>query len=611
MVLKASAIKSSTANPGTSEFEGSASGRGVWLECYQEQEIATRRFKGLPVSTGLTIGPAWIYHAVKASVVARRIADPESEWLRLQSAVNLARDQLQAIEAKASKNIGKEEAEIFAAHQEFLDDVELMAKVRASILNERTNAEAAIKTAYDEYAEALSNMDDPYFKARAEDLVDVSERVLRCLQGKSDDDASFLTKSSIVVANDLTPSDTVGFDRDKILGICIAKGGPTSHTAILARSLGVPAVVGASFDIDELENEVLTVLDGVEGTIIFGPTLNELDLAKERKAIWESARGAQLAEADKPATTLDGRKVEVAANIGGVSDAIQALEMGAEGVGLFRTEFLYLDRSELLNLDEQISIYRDVFDLMVGRPVVVRTLDIGGDKNVPYLGLVEEQNPFLGWRGIRMVRERPDILENQFRALLTAGTSCDLKIMIPMVSGVGEVTRAREIYDQVRKELDPEGLLGDSKPEFGIMIEVPSAALLADHLAEIVDFFSIGTNDLTQYALAVDRTNERVALLASPFNPAVLRLIQMTIDAGHRHGLWVGMCGELAGDPKAVPLLLGMGLDEFSMAPGSVPQVKQAIRSWSLDSCQKVAEDALSLGGASAVIDYLEGLTPQ
>jgi phosphoenolpyruvate-protein phosphotransferase len=485
-----------------------------------------------------------------------------------------------------------------------------MAKVRAAILNERTNAEAAIKAAYDEYAEALSNMDDPYFKARAQDLVDVSERVLRCLQGESDNDASFLTQPSIIVATDLTPSDTVGFDREKILGICIAKGGPTSHTAILARSIGVPAVVGASFDVDELENEVLTVLDGGEGSIIFGPTLNELDQAKEKKAAWESARAAQLAEADKPATTLDGRKVEVVANIGGVSDAINALEMGAEGVGLFRTEFLYLDRSELLNLDDQISIYRDVFDLMVGRPVVVRTLDIGGDKNVPYLSLAEEQNPFLGWRGIRMVRERPDVLENQFRALLTAGTGCDLRIMLPMVSGVGEVMRAREIYDQVRKELESEGLLGNSKAEFGIMIEVPSAALLAEHLAEIVDFFSIGTNDLTQYTLAVDRTNERVALLASPFNPAVLRLIQMTIDAGHRHGIWVGMCGELAGDPKALPLLLGMGLDEFSMAPSSVPQVKQAIRRWSLDRCRKVAEDALGMGGSSAVIDYLEGLTP-
>jgi phosphoenolpyruvate-protein phosphotransferase len=544
-------------------------------------------------------------------VASRRVADPEAEWLRLQSAINLARDQLQAIEAKARKTIGDEEAEIFTAHQEFLDDVEVMAKVKASIIEDRANAEMAVKSAFDEYAEALANMEDPYFQARAQDLVDVSERVLRCLQGHSEDGSSFLTEPSIVVATDLTPSDTVGFDRSKILGICTAKGGPTSHTAILARSIGIPAVVGASFEIDDLENDVLTILDGSEGSIIFGPSLYELDQAKEKKAAWESARAAQLAEADKPAVTLDGHRVEVAANIGGVSDAIKAVEMGAEGVGLFRTEFLYLDRTELLDLEDQISLYRDVFELMAGRPVVVRTLDIGGDKNVPYLGVAEEQNPFLGWRGIRMIRERPDLLENQLKALLTAGAEADLRIMVPMVSGVGEVLRAREIFDQVRQDLESGGVLQDRKVEFGVMIEVPSAALLADHIAQHVDFFSIGTNDLTQYAMAVDRTNERVTVLASPLNPAVLRLISMTIEAGHRHGLWVGMCGELAGDPDAVPLLLGMGLDEFSMAPSSIPQVKQAIRSWSVDRCQQIAQDALGMARASAVREYLEGLTPE
>jgi phosphoenolpyruvate-protein phosphotransferase len=284
--------------------------------------------------------------------------------------------------------------------------------------------------------------------------------------------------------------------------------------------------------------------------------------------------------------------------------------MGAEGVGLFRTEFLYLDRNELLDMNEQITAYRGVMQILGTRPIVVRTLDIGGDKSVPYLGLIQEQNPFLGWRGIRMVRERPDILANQFEALLLSTEQADLRIMLPMVSGIGEVQRAREIFDEVVDRLKRQGVAMPKLPQFGIMIEVPSAALLAEHLAPLVDFFSIGTNDLTQYSLAVDRTNERVALLASPYNPAVLKLIKMTIDAAHKFGKWVGLCGELGGDASAVPLLLGMGLDEFSMAPASIPVVKQTIREWSLPRCVEVATTVLGLSGSTEVINYLKEVKP-
>jgi phosphoenolpyruvate-protein phosphotransferase len=569
-----------------------------------------RRFQGLPVSAGLAIGQAWIYRPVKVIVSQHTIRDPEEEWLRLQAAINLTRNQLQALEERARKNIGANEAEIFVAHQEFLGDVELMGKIRDVIFKQFVNAEAAVKMNYDEFAEALAGLDDPYFQARAQDLQDVANRILRCLQGQEDGDEALLTRPSIIVADDLTPSDTVQFDKEKILGICIAKGGPTSHTAILARSLGVPAIVSASFDLSEIESEILTVLDGSDGSVVFGPTLNELNLAKERQIEWTKTRAVQLASASQPAVTMDGHTVEVVANIGGVDDARKAIEMGAEGVGLFRTEFLYLDRTELLDIKDQVAIYHDVMEIMAGKPLVVRTLDIGGDKNVHYLGLTQEPNPFLGWRGIRMVRERPDILANQFQALLLAGKNTDLRIMLPMVSSVGEVQRAREIYEEVRNSLLAQGKQIAENVQFGIMVEVPSAALLADHLAEIVDFFSIGTNDLTQYTLAIDRTNERVAVLASPFNPSVLRLISMTIEAAHKRGKWVGLCGELAGETMAVPLLLGMGLDEFSMAPSSVPPVKQAIRSWSLERCKEVVKEALFLPGSSEVIKYLEGLEP-
>jgi phosphoenolpyruvate-protein phosphotransferase len=569
-----------------------------------------RKFQGLPASGGLAIGPAWIYNPVKVTINTEKITDPDAEWLRLMSAMNLARNQIAALEIKAREDIGEEEAAIFDAHREFLDDVDLLAKTRKLIFDQYTNSEFAIKQTFDEAANALAELTDPYFQARSQDVTDVSNRVLRCLQGVDGSDSFFLSTPSIIVADDLTPSDTVQFDREKIIGICTAKGGPTSHTAILSRSLGVPAIVSASFILSDFENGILTILDGNNGLITVGPTLNELAVAKEKKAEWDRKNQEQISLTHLPAVTLDGHRVEVVANIGGAEDAKRGLEMGAEGVGLFRTEFLYLDRNELLDMNEQITAYRGVMQILGTRPIVVRTLDIGGDKSVPYLGLIQEQNPFLGWRGIRMVRERPDILANQFEALLLSTEQADLRIMLPMVSGIGEVQRAREIFDEVVDRLKRQGVAMPKLPQFGIMIEVPSAALLAEHLAPLVDFFSIGTNDLTQYSLAVDRTNERVALLASPYNPAVLKLIKMTIDAAHKFGKWVGLCGELGGDASAVPLLLGMGLDEFSMAPASIPVVKQTIREWSLPRCVEVATTVLGLSGSTEVINYLKEVKP-
>lgn len=566
-----------------------------------------QKFIGLPASSGIAIGPAWVYQPTTVTVERRTVMDATAEWARVQTALSMARTQLQALEARARENIGASEADIFAAHQLFLEDEELLGALKTTILDQRQNAEAAAHDSFEHYATALESLEEEYFKARAADVRDVSRRVLHCLTGKTDDAA--LEQPSVIFADDLTPSDTVAFDKDKILGLVTVRGGPTSHTAILARGLGVPAIVSAPVQLGDFLPGTMVIVDGASGELTLGPTLAELNRARQRQTEWQTVRAVQLAAAMQAAITPDGHTVEVVANIGNAEDARQAVENGAEGVGLFRTEFLYLDRENMPSEADQTAIYREVFKVMGRRIMVVRTLDIGGDKAVPYLGLQAEPNPFLGWRAIRMIRERPDVLESQLRALLAAGgeTEVDLHIMLPMVSSLGEILRARELLDEARASLQAEG-----KPvptvHYGIMVEVPSAAVLADLLAPHVDFFSIGTNDLTQYTLAVDRTNERVAALASPYHPSVLRLIKLTIDAADKHGKWVGMCGELAGDEMAVPLLLGLGLDEFSMAPSSVPAVKAAIRRWPLTECRAIAEHALNLPQAIDVIEYLKGL---
>ncbi len=578
------------------------------------------RYQGLPASPGIAIGPALIYRPRKATFADYRVEDPQQEWRLLMEAIEKARTQLRALEARARQMAGADEAAIFEAHRLFLDDEELLARLRELVWEEHWNAKAAVHHVFEQFAQALLSLEEEYFQARAQDLRDVAERVMKCLEGDEDPlGGGELKEPVILVAEDLTPSDTIRFDREKILGIVTARGGPTSHSAILARAMGVPAVVSVAMDLNDIRNETLCILNGNTGIFNVGPTLHELERARQEKDHWERQRRLELSQATRPAMPRDGsHPVEVAANIGSVEEAELAVRFGADGVGLLRTEFLYLQRTAMPTLAEQVRTYSRIFQILGSRPVVVRTLDVGGDKEVPYLGTGREPNPFLGWRGIRMIRERPDILEEQFTALLqaagevmAAGIGVELRVMLPMVSSVAEVERARELFEQARA-----GLLRRGKPlpeqvQFGIMVEVPSAALLAERFAPLVDFFSIGTNDLTQYTLAVDRTNERVSGLASPYHPAVLRLIAMTIAAAHAHGRWVGVCGELAGDPPAVPLLLGMGLDEFSMAPSSIPTIKDLIRRWSLAASREVAQQALQFSLAADVIDFLKAQTPR
>ncbi len=565
-----------------------------------------KQFKGIPVSGGIAIGPCWVYKPVSVSTSRKTITDPESELARLAKALGDAGQQLEQLHERALENIGEADAAIFEAHKLFLDDPEFIGAIRAVISSEKINAEAAVAETAEGFAQQMLALEDDYFKARAQDIRDVSRRILYCLNGISLDQFK-LTQPSVILAEDLTPSDTIQFERSMILGLCTRRGGPTSHTAILARSLAVPAAVSIPFDFSNISEGSVVILDGDSGTLTIEAGKEEIESAQKTRLLWEQAWQNKLSAANQPARSLDGKVVEIVANIGGVEDARQAVEFGAEGVGLLRTEFLYLDFGRLPTEEEQTAIYREIFQVMGSRPVVVRTLDIGGDKQVDYLDLQQESNPFLGWRAIRMMREHPQMLLTQMRALLKAASpENDLRIMMPMVSCVEEVQQARALFEEAKTTLSDENALKVQKTQFGIMVEIPSAALIAEHLAEYVDFFSIGTNDLTQYTLAVDRTNERVAYLASPFHPAVLKLIDRTIQKAHEKGRWVGLCGEMAGDPLAAPLLLGMGLDEFSMSPSAIPTIKELIRRLDAKDCQQIAKEAMAQPGIQAVKDTLE-----
>lgn len=573
-------------------------------------QLETKTLKGIPAAPGLAHGKVVLLTQTDLLVPQFSITDVDGEIQRLLAACDQGQEDLRQVKSDVGSRAKSGEAQIFEAHRMILEDVALLDRAKKAI-RQGVNAEKAWMDAIEFFAQMMEQIPDETLSSRAVDIRDVGRRVLGHLLGVSTGGIE-LTEPAVIVGDDLTPSDTVSLDKNMVLAFCTAGGGPTSHTAILAKAFGLPAIVGLGKDLLSLPEGSLVLVDGDLGVLTVNPTLEVLAAFTEREVAARAMQKEARKAAQKAAMTADGVRVEVVANVGGIEDAPLGVKNGAEGVGLFRTEFLYLDRTTLPSEAEQVEAYRTVFDLYPGMPMVVRTLDIGGDKVIPYLDLPTELNPFLGWRGIRMADGAEIIFMHQFRALLQAGQGIDLRIMVPMVSGLAEVRVAKALLERARLELKAEGKPCAEKIQFGIMIEVPSAALLADRLAKEVDFFSIGTNDLTQYTLAVDRTNSKVAHLASPLNPAVLMLIKRSIDCAHAEGKWVGLCGELAGEPLAIPILLGFGLDEFSMSPTRIPVIKRVLQKLRVEDCQKLATEVLGCNDAEEVAavsrKFLDGL---
>lgn len=567
-----------------------------------------RLLKGIPASDGIAIGSVFCYIPAKLTVPVCAAGSVYEELARLNSAREQAHIELQGLFEAIEKRAGREEASIFEAHQEMLADPALEAKIREFIEIGLT-AEQALVNATEELAGMLAGMGDELFAARALDVRDVGRRVLRNLLGLPDTALSAVTEPSIIIADDLTPSDTASLDPALTLGFITAQGGLTSHSAILARTLGIPAIVGMGNSLMEnVSTGTFIAMDGRTGELLVEPGEAAVDRYQKIKSQRESQLQILKTAAEKDAITANGRRVEVAANVGEASSARDAMGHGAEGIGLLRTEFLYLEDTQPPSEEKQYRIYREIFEVMKGRPVIVRTLDIGGDKPPSYLPFPDEMNPFLGWRAIRISLDEPELFKTQLRAIMCAAVGHNARIMFPMVSDLDELRRARDLVNTVKRDLELASVEFAPDVPVGIMVETPAAAMLVDVLAEASDFFSLGTNDLTQYTMAVDRGNAKVAGLFQPLHPAVLRLIKRTIDAGHSKGKWVGMCGELAGMTKAIPILLGFGLDEFSMNPRAIPEAKNLIGRLTDDQAREIADHAMSLGTAADIENYMMGI---
>ena len=564
----------------------------------------SQELTGVAASPGVAIAEVLVLED-EVEYEERTVDDIAGEKKRLEDAIAQSKEQLAKIKAKVKRDMGDEKAQIFEAHLKAVEDPELIKAVEKKIDEEKINAEAGVDQAIEEFAAKLEALDNEYMQERAGDFRDVGSRILKNLLGLNTVSLAQLDKEVILVAKDLAPSDTAQIDKELVQGFATAVGSRTSHTAIMARSMEIPAVVGANEILDNIETGDQIIVDGLDGTVIVNPSDEEL-AEYEAKAEEYAQRKERLAELKElPAKTTDGHQVELVANIGTPADIPGAQDNGAEGIGLYRSEFLYMDRDSLPTEEEQFEAYKEVAEKIDG-PIVIRTMDIGGDKELPYLEMPEEMNPFLGYRAIRMCLDKPEIFKVQLRAILRASAYGEVKIMYPMISAVEQLREANQILEEVKEELRAENIEFDEDLEVGMMIEVPAAAMVADILAKEADFFSIGTNDLIQYTTATDRMNEQIADLYQPFHPALLRLIKRVVDAAHAEGKWAGMCGEMAGDKRLAPFLLGVGLDEFSMSAVSIPEVKDQIRNMSLTEAKKVAEEALSYDTAQEVRGFLE-----
>ena len=554
-------------------------------------------YTGISAASGYALGIAFLLQDQQIQVVKAEVPKEQldSEILRFEEALGKATEELEAIKEKTKQTMGADEAEIFAAHIMVLEDPEYSGAIKELIRTDAWNAEWAIQEVTDRFLKLFADMDNEYIRERAADLKDVSNRLLRYLLGIKSQSLSEITEKVILFSHDLTPSDTAQLDKDKVVGIVTNIGGRTSHSAIMARSMEIPAVVGMQDLVEKMKAGDYVIVDGSEGKVFVNPSENLIQRYKEKQNCYEAQRQELKKLVSQPSMTPDKHQVELVANIGNPQDALVAVKNGAEGIGLYRTEFLYMGRQELPSEEEQFEAYKAVTVMFGKHPVVIRSLDIGGDKALPYLDMPKEMNPFLGYRAIRLCLDRTDIFRTQLRAILRASAYGNIKLMYPMIATLEELRGANKVLEEVKQELLAEKVPFNKSMEVGIMVEIPAVAVMADRFAKEVDFFSIGTNDLIQYTMAADRMNETVSYLYQPFNLALLRLIRGVIEAAHKAGKRVAMCGEMAGDLTALPILLGLGLDEFSMSASSVLPARALVRKLPREKAQTVAKAVLEM----------------
>lgn len=562
--------------------------------------------KGIGVSPGIVIGKVLLKEEKQIVIEKKDIISYEEEIQRFRTSMENSKTEIQDIYNNVLKNIGETEASIFEAHLMILEDPEMIEQIEKKIQDNKVNAEWALKEVSETFISIFEGMDNEYMKERAADIKDVIGRLMKKLMNVQEINFSKLANEVIIVARDLTPSDTSQIDKNKVLGFITEIGGRTSHSAIMARTLEIPAIVAVKDITSKVKNGDLIVFDGGEGIIYINPEEEIVKLYEDKKEEYNKSQKELNLLKGKESITIDGVRIELVANIGTPKDLGSVINNDGEGIGLFRSEFLYMDRKSAPSEEEQYVAYKEVAEKMKNKPVVIRTLDVGGDKELDYLNLPKEMNPFLGYRAIRVCLDKVDIFKTQLRAILRASAYGNIKIMFPMISSIEELRAAKGILQEVKDELFKENIAFNEKLEVGIMIEIPAAAIISDLLAKEVDFFSIGTNDLIQYTTAVDRMNEKISHLYNPFHPSVLRLVKMVIDNAHKENKWVGMCGEAAGDPKLIPVLIGMELDEFSMSPISILKAREIIRNISQEKMKSLAEQVINLPTAEEVEKFIE-----